>query len=327
MTADRRRFLIRVPLAFLATPFIVEAQPTKKVYRIGFLSGLGYDATVVRLFEQGLREHGWVNGQNVTIEYRYAEGHLDRLPALATELVRSGVDVIVALSAPETAAAKRATQTLPIVFCVHGDPAGRGDVASLARPGGNITGLTQLHDELAGKQLQILKQVVPHATRVAVLWDGAVVVKALDWRQLRVAAPQLGLVLQSPEVRGPGDFDGAFAAIRKERPDALMVLGDPLTVQFRASIVDFAAQEHIPTMYPLRVFAEAGGLIAYGADVNDLFYRAAGYVDKILKGAKPADLPVEEPTKFELVINLKTAKALALTIPPSLLLQADRVIE
>jgi ABC-type uncharacterized transport system substrate-binding protein len=327
VTVDRRWFLIRVPLAFLAAPLIVAAQQAKKSYRIGFLRGLSPPQGITGPFEQGLRELGWVDGQNVTIEYRSAEGHFDRLAALATELVRSGVDVIVALSAPETAAAKRVTQTIPIVFCIHGDAVGTGAVASLAHPGGNITGLTQVHPELIGKQLQILKQVAPHATRVAVLWNAANSAKALDWQGLRAAAPRLGLVLQSREVRGPGDFDGAFAAISKEHPDAMMVLADPLTAQFRASIADFAGKEHIPTMYPLRLFAEAGGLIAYGADINDLLYRCAGYVDKILKGAKPADLPVAQPTKFELVVNLKTAKALGLTIPEPLLLQADKVIE
>jgi putative ABC transport system substrate-binding protein len=322
----RRRFLI-ASSALLAAPFIVEAQPTKKSYRIGFLLGLHGRKGGTAPFEQGLRELGWVNGQNVTIEYRSAEGHFDRLPALATELVDSDVDVIVALSAPETAAAKRATQTVPIAFCVHGDPVGTGDVASLAHPGGNVTGLTQVHPELIGKQLQILKEVAPRATQVAVLWNGANPAKALDWRDLRVAAPRLGFVLQSHAVRVPGDFNGAFTAITKEHPDALMVLADPLTVQLRDSIVEFAAKEQIVGMYPLALFAEAGGLIACGADINDLLHRCAGYVDKILKGAKPADLPVEEATKFELVINLKTAKALGVTIPPSLLLEADRVIE
>lgn len=323
----RRRFLI-ASSALLAAPLVARGQKPERVYRIGVLWG---GKTIRRgassPIEQGLHDLGWVNGQNATIEYRLADGHFDRLPALATELVRSGVDVIIAISAPETAAAKRATQTVPIVFCVHGDAVGMHDVASLAHPGGNITGLTQLHPELIGKQLEILKEVAPHATQLSVLWNSANPAKALDWHHLRVAAPRLGLVLQSHEVRGSGEFDGAFAAIRKEHPDALLVLADPLTITFRSSIIDFAAKQHIVTMYPLRLFAEAGGLIAYGADVDDLLYRCAGYVDKILRGAKPADLPIEQPTKFELVINLKTAKALGLTIPPTLLLEADRVIE
>ena len=237
------------------------------------------------------------------------------------------MDLIVTVSAPETNAAKRAAPNIPIVFAVHGDPVGTGDIVSLAHPGGNITGLAQVHPELTGKQLQVLKEVVPRASQVAVVWNAANPAKARDWHQLKTAAETLSVILQSREVRSPSDFESAFAEMRKHRPDALIVLGDPLTYHFRASITDFASKERLTAMYPHRGFAEVAGLIAYGADVIDLARRAAGYVDKILKGARPADLPVEEPTKFELVTNLKTAKALGLAIPPSLLARADQVIE
>jgi putative ABC transport system substrate-binding protein len=268
-----------------------------------------------------------VRGHNITIDYRSAEGHLERLPALAAELVRLGVDVIVANSAPETRAARQATRSIPIVFVLHGDPVGAGDVQSLARPGGHITGVSQLHPELSAKQLEMLKQIVPHLGRVTVLWNADVATKASDWRVLRATAPALGIALQSREVRRPGDLDGAFAAIRKERPDALLILGDPMLATFRKSIAEFAAKERLPAMYPWRSAVEAGGLISYGADLDDLRRRAAWYVDRVLKGARPADLPVQQPTKFELAVNIKAVKSLGVTMPSSLLLRVDHLIE
>lgn len=278
-------------------------------------------------FEQALRDLGWVKGHNVTIDYRSAEGHLDRLPALAAELVGLRVDVIVANAAPETSAARQATRTIPIVFAVHGDPVGTGDVQSLARPGGNVTGVSQLHSELSAKQLEVLKQIVPRMARVAVLWNAEVAAKAGDWRVLRAAAPALSIVLQSRELRRPADLEGAFAAIRKDRPDTLLILGDPMLATLRGLIAAFAAKEGLPAMYPWRIAVEAGGLISYGADLDDLRRRAAWYVDRILKGTNPAELPVQQPTKFELAINLKAAKSLGMTIPQSVMLRVDRVIE
>ncbi|MEW6687615.1 MAG: ABC transporter substrate-binding protein [Pseudomonadota bacterium] len=278
-------------------------------------------------FEQALRDLGWVKGHNVAIDYRSAEGHLDRLPALAAELVRLRVDVIVANAAPETSAARQATRTIPIVFAVHGDPVGTGDVQSLARPGGNVTGVSQLHSELSAKQLEVLKEIVPRLGRVAVLWNAEVAAKAGDWRVLRAAAPALGIVLQSRELRRPADLEGAFAAIRKDRPDTLLILGDPMLATLRGPIAAFAAKEGLPAMYPWAIAVEAGGLISYGADLDDLRRRAAWYVDRILKGTNPAELPVQQPTKFELAVNLAAAKSLGMTIPQSVMLRVDRVIE
>jgi putative tryptophan/tyrosine transport system substrate-binding protein len=313
--------------SLLAAPLATEALQAGKIPTIGFLWATPRVDRMTAAFEQGLRDWGWLNGQNIAIKHRFAEGHFDRLPALAAELVGLRVDVIVADAAPATKAAKRATRSIPIVFAVHGDPIGAGDIGNLSHPGGNITGLTLMHPELIGKQLDLLKQAVPRVSRVAVLWNAANPAKILDWRELKPAARTLGIALQSREVRRPADFDAAFAAIRDERPDGLLTLGDALTFSGRVSITDFAANERLPALYQYREFVEGGGLMSYGADLADSFRRAAAYVDKILKGAKPADLPIEQPTKFELVINLKTAKALGLIIPPSLLARADEIIQ
>jgi len=323
---NRRTFLAGTGAVLLAAPLVAEAQQ-KRAARLGMLWARAPAPAQTEAFEQGLRDLGWVKGQNVHFESRFADGALDRLPRLAAELVGLNVNVIVAVAAPETAAARQATKTIPIVFIVHGDPVGSGDVASLARPGGNVTGCSQMTPEVSTKQLEILKQVVPRVARVAVIWDAANPTKAADWRAVRSSAQTLGIALQPREVRRSADFDEAFAAIRRERPDALVILADPLTVNMRATIVEFAAKERVPAMYPLQVFVDSGGLMSYGADLTDLFRRAPRYVDRILHGAKPADLPVEQATKFDLVINLKTAKALGLTIPPSLLGRADQVIE
>jgi putative tryptophan/tyrosine transport system substrate-binding protein len=269
---------------------------------------------------------GWVEGHNIAIDVRSPEDDPARLPALAAELVQRKVDVIVTMGIPATQAAKEATATIPIVAAAVGDPVGAGLVASLARPGGNITGLSFFTTETAGKRVELLKEVVPNPSRVAVLWNPTNRSKQLEWRETQVAARALGLTLQSVEVQGPDEFDHAFAAITGERPDALVTLSDPLTNTHRKRIVDFAATSRLPAVYTFRSYADDGGLLAYGPHLPALFRRAAVYVDKILKGAEPADLPVEQPTTFELVINLKTAQALGLTLPPTLLFQADEVI-
>jgi putative tryptophan/tyrosine transport system substrate-binding protein len=310
----------------LVTHLGVAAQHAAGVHRLGFLYGIPIPPSAA-IFEQALQELGWVNGQNVAIEYRSAEGHLDRLPALAAELVDLRVNLIIAYAAPETKAARQATRSIPIVFVLHGDPVGAGDVQSLARPGGNVTGLSQLHPELSAKQLDVLKQLVPRLRRIAVLWNADVAAKAADWRELRSAGQALGIALRSLEFRRPSDLEQVFTAIRNDRPDALLILGDPMLFTLRGAIAQFAANERLPAMYPWRGAVQAGGLISYGADADDLNRRAAWYVDRILKGANPADLPVQQPTKFELAINPKAAKSLGTTIPPSLLLRMDHVIE
>ncbi|MFQ5946583.1 MAG: ABC transporter substrate-binding protein [Anaerolineae bacterium] len=313
-------------LGLLAAPVPVEAQRAGKVYRIGFL------ATNPRpYFEslwQGLRELGWVEGQNIVVERRYAEGQFERLPALAAELVRLKVDVIVAVATPPTHAAVNATKTIPIVFPFVGDPVSQGFVTSLARPGGNVTGLSFFGPDIVGKQLELLKEAVPNASRVAVLWNPANRFFApLLLREAKVTGPALGVQLQPLGVRDPNEFGTAFAAMRRERADALLVLADVMFGAHRTRLAELAAKNHLPAMYGVTLYVKAGGLMAYAPNLADLVRRAATYVDKILKGAKPADLPVEQPTKFELWSNLKTAKALGLTIPDSVLFRADRVIK
>jgi putative tryptophan/tyrosine transport system substrate-binding protein len=268
-----------------------------------------------------------VEGKNVVFERRYAENRLERLPELAADLVRLKVDVIVAGGTLAPLAAKRATSTIPIVMTAPGDPVGSGLVASLARPGGNVTGVSLMGPDLGGKRLELLKELLPGLTRVAVLWNAATPNSAVVLKEVQEAGRRLGIEVQSLEVRGPDDFDGTFEAATKQRLDAMITAEDPLTLSYRKRIADFATGQHLPSISGLREFVEVGGLISYGANLDDLYRRAAGYVDKILKGAKPADLPVEQPTKFDLVINLTTAKALGLAVPPSLLARADKVIE
>ena len=326
-----RRIGIAVVLVIgvTVTPLAVKAQQTRKMPRIGVLA-VGIPtmyAARYEAFRQGLRELGYIEGQTIVIEYRYAEGKSERLAELAAELVRLNVDVIVASSAPETGAVKRATTSIPVVFGLHGDPVGTGHVASLAKPGGNITGMATMAPDLSGKRLELLQEAFPKIVRVAVLWNPANPAKAEDWRETQGAARALGLTLQTAGVRGSDDFASAFAAMTTQRPDAFLTLDDPLILQSRTSVVAFATKQRLPVIYPQREYTDAGGLMSYGPSISDMFRRAATYVDKILKGARPADLPVEQPTKFELVINLKTAKALGLTIPPSLLGRADQVIE
>jgi putative ABC transport system substrate-binding protein len=331
VNVNRRTFLGAMPLVILAAPLAAEAQQAAKVARIGYLSlNLAGNPHTREAFLQGLRDLAYVEGRNVVIEYRDAEGKLERLPALAAELVTLTVDVIVAVSTPQVLAAKQATKTIPIVFASAADPVTSGLVTSLARPGGNVTGLSFLAPELVGKRLEQLTQAVPGVTRVAVLWQpgGHGERTAKDMlKEAEAAARALGVRLRFVEVGGPADFDRAFADMTRAHADALTVLSSTLLFVERRRLVDLAAKNRLPAVYTSREYVDAGGLIAYGPALADLFRRAATYVDKILKGAKPADLPVEQPTKFELVINLKTAKALGLTIPQSLLGRADEVIQ
>jgi putative tryptophan/tyrosine transport system substrate-binding protein len=327
---DRRTFLGSLTGGLLVAP-LAAAQQAAKVARIGYLgSNLAQAPHLTEAFRQGLRDFGYVEGRNVVIEYRDAEGKFERFPALAAELVALNVDVIVAATQLAAMAAKQATRTLPIVFTAVSDPVTSGFVTSLARPGGNVTGLSLLAPELVGKRLELLTQAVPGVSRVAFLWHpgGLTERTAKDMlKEADVGARALGVRLQFVEARGPADFDRAFSDMTRARADALTVIGTAMFFVERRRLVELVAKNRLPAVYPWREYVDAGGLMAYGPNLADLLRRAATYVDKILKGAKPGDLPVEQPTKFELVINLKTAKALGLTIPPSLLGRADEVIE
>jgi putative tryptophan/tyrosine transport system substrate-binding protein len=328
------RLLLLLVLGLLVVPLTIQAQPPAKVPRIGYLvtGGLASPETRVLLdaFRQGLRERGYVEGQNIVIEYRAADGQLERFPALAAELVQLKPEVIVAQGTPAARAAQQATSTVPIVTPVMGDPVGDGLVASLARPGGNITGLTFLGPELVAKRLELLKEALPRASRIVALWHpGAYAERTTSAmvQETEAAARTLGVQLQLVDVRGPDEFERAFSTMTSARAEALLVFPSAMLFNERRRLVDLAARYRLPAIYQLREFVELGGLMAYGASITDLVRRSATYVDKILKGATPADLPVEQPTTFELVINLKTAEALGLTIPPILLLQADKVIQ
>ena len=326
---DRRAFLaVTAAGGLIAMPAFARAQQAGKIQHIGFLSLSSGPGPPAEAFRQRLRELGYVEGRNLVIEYRWAAGKQERLPELAAELVRVKVEVIVASSTPTAEAAKRATSTIPIVMAPVADPVGSGLVASLARPGGNVTGLTNLATELAGKRLQLVRELFPKATRVAVLAYHRTSATELFLEEMRGRARQMGVQLVvHQEVNEAGDLPGAFAAMQRERAQALIVQISPFSFDNTKRIVELAAQHRFPAMYDVRSFVEAGGLVSYGPSLLEMFRRAAFYVDRILKGAKPADLPVEQPTKFELVINLKTAKALGLTIPPSLLVRADEVIQ
>ncbi len=324
---------IIVPLLailILVSVNLAEAQQTKKIPKIGFLVSGSPSSTrevgEVEAFRQGLRELGYVEGQNIAIEYRYAEGVEERLLNLATELVQLNVDLIFASGTTGTQAAKNATKTIPIVMTSVTDPVGTGLVTSLAHPGGNVTGLSNF-SELSGKQLELLKEAFPKVTRVAVLWDPTNAANPRLLGEMKVAAGGLRITLQPLEVRGPDDFEPAFSAIKKEHASALIVLRNVITYTYGTRIVDLTAKSKLPAMYPDRVLVDTGGLMSYGPNFLDMFRRAATYVDKILKGAKPADLPVEQPIKFEFIINLKAAKQIGLTIPPNVLARADRVIK
>jgi putative ABC transport system substrate-binding protein len=325
---SRRTFLATVTGGLLAAPLLAIAQQAGKVYRVGFL----WDSPTmfpdaIEAFRAGLRNLGWVEGRNIVIEYRWSEGRFDRLPALAEELSRLKVDVIVAPSSIYTGAAKRATATIPIIFMSHADPVGSGHVASLARPGGNITGLSLMMTETNAKLLELFKEAVPGLSRVAVIWDPATPSHGPGLKAVEVAGRALGLRLQTVAVRSATEFDGAFSAINQERASGVLVLSTPLFIAEARRLADLAMKHKLPSMFGPRVHAEAGGLLSYGPDRADLWRRGAIYVDKILKGTSPADLPVQQPTTFELVINLKTAKALGLAIPQSVLARADKIIE
>ena len=329
---NRRAFIGTLAGGLLTAPLTAEGQPATKVARIGYLAAnLAANRHLHEAFLQGLRDLGYVEGRNVVIEHRSAEGKLvERLPALAAELVALKVDVILAGATPAALAAKQATRTLPIVFAAAGDPVGSGLVTSLARPGGNVTGSSLLAPELVGKCLEQLKQAVPGVSRVAVLWQPGAFPERLEQDILKgaeVAARALGVRPQFVEAREPADFDRAFSDMTRARAGALTVLASTMLTNERRRLVDLAAKNRLPAVYPWREAVDAGGLMSYGANIPDLFRRAATYVDKIFRGAKPGDLPIEQPTKFELVINLKTAKALGLTIPPSLLSRADEIIQ
>jgi putative ABC transport system substrate-binding protein len=331
---NRRDFVVAVvallALGVAAASLAAEAQQAGKVYRIGYLSTPTRASVerVLQAFLRTLRELGWVEGQNLTIEYRWAEGDVERLPDLAAELVRRKVDVIVAPAGSAALAAKNATSSIPIVMIFPSDPVEMGLVASLSRPGGNITGTTLTPGpEIFGKQLQILKETIPHASRVAILSNPADPSFATQVREVEATARSLRIRLQHVEARGPEGFDSAFAAMAQERAEALLVAGTSTFLAHRARLAELAVKGRLPTMYSFRENVEAGGLMAYAVNMTDFIGHAAVYVDKILKGATPAELPVQQPTKFEFVINLNTAKSLGLTIPQSVLARADDLIQ
>jgi len=312
-------------LGLLAGPLPVEAQEAGEVPLIGFLHlGSGRRVSFLR---EGLRELGYVDGQNIVIETRAAHGKRERLPALADELVRLKPNVIVIHGSIAIRVVQRIDKTIPIVFPVHADPVGSGDVASLARPGGNVTGLSDYHTDLVQKRLELLKEVVPTASSVAVLWDPAIDVLQNQWKLIQTVAPRFGVTLLSLGVSSPDEFDRALATMRKARPGGLVVFGYPTISRYRSKTIEFALKNRLPTIFTTDRNVAAGGLMSYGADFLDLYRRAAVFVDKILKGAMPADLPIEQPRKFVLTINLKTAKQIGLTIPSSILYRADKVIK
>ena len=325
---DRRRFLLTSLACVLAAPLAVEAQQAAKVPRIGVVAPAGLHDPDVAGFQQGLRELGYVEGQNLFVEYRAAEGKPERFPDLFDEILHLKVDVIVTGSLSAALAVKKLTSTTPVVLAASGDPVGAGVVASLAHPGANITGLSLAPEETFGeKWVELLKEIVPRLSRVTVLAAPTGPGVEIELKAIRNAGRALGVKIQSLRWRSPSQLEGLFAGILAEHSDALIVTDDPLGFTHRTKIVDLANRHHLPAVYGLKAFVEDGGLMAYGASLTDLWRRAATYVDKILKGAKPGDLPIEQPTKYDLIINLKTAKALGLTIPPSLLARADQVIE
>ena len=326
----KRRAFVAGMAAVMAAPLAADAQPADKLYRIGYLTSNPPETFGVHVFRQALRESGWMEGRNIIVEYRSADGKLDRLPSLAAELVRLNVDVIVAVPTVSALAAKRATPKIPIVFTHVSDPIGAGLVTSLARPGGNVTGLTHLNASLNPKRLAILRETAPQAAQVAAVWHPGGLGQRTErtmLEEIETAARALGMSLRLLEARGPAELDSVFAAVVRSRSDAVIVLPGPVFLSEPGHVVGLVAKSRLPAIYFAREFAEAGGLMAYGADMADILRSAAIYVDKILRGIDPANLPVEQGSKFELVINLKTAKALGLTIPLSLLVRADQVIE
>jgi len=327
---NRRAFFSALSGSLLAAPLTVEAQQPGKVYHVGVLTNNASDSAEVRLwqaFRSGLRERGWIEGQNIVIELREAEGNVARLPKLAADLVRLKVDLILARASTFVQAARAATSSIPIVFVAHADPVGAGHVASLARPGGNITGLAMLMTDLAPKYLELLISAVPMAKRIAVLWSPETPSHAMALKALEKAGRTLPVQQQPVGVRTAAELEGAFAAMARARAQAVLVLIGPIFLAERQRVAELAMKHRLPTISTLKEVPEAGGLMSYGPNQEDLYRRGAIYVDRILRGARPADLPVEQATKFELIVNLKTAKALGLTIPPSLLQRADQVIE
>jgi ABC-type uncharacterized transport system substrate-binding protein len=321
----RRRKFIALLCCAAAWPLAALAQRSGKIWRIAFIAHR-YETFYDALFE-GLRELGYIEGRNLIVERRYAEGHAERFEEFAAEMVRLNVDIVVVVTTPAALAVKKATTTIPIVHPAAIDPVGTGLIASLAHPGGNLTGLAVLNAELSAKRLELLKEVVPGLSRAAVLWNAANPANTLAWRETEGAARALGVTLQSNEVRDVKDFEGAFATIAQQRPDAMLVLQDALTLQHRKEIIDFGLRERVPSMFVGKEWVQEGGLMSYGDRLPERYRRAAHIVDRILKGEKPADLPVDQPTNFELVINLKTAKMLGLDVPWFLQQRADEVIE
>jgi putative tryptophan/tyrosine transport system substrate-binding protein len=326
---DRRRFLLTALAGAVVAPRAVEAQPAGKVAQVGYLS-LGTATTNAELrkaFIDGLRDHGWLEGKNLSIEYRWQGAGKSTLDALAAELARLPLDVIFAVNTPASLATKRTGTTRPVVFAQVSEPVAIGLVDTLSRPGRNFTGLTTINRELMSKRLELLKETIPGLTRVGHLANPGYAVHQTQLTEMEAAARGLGLTLHLAEVRAPSEFEGAFARMAAAHVGAFVVQQDDLFVVNRALVIDAAAQRRLPGMYVFSLYPQSGGLMSYGANAEDLYRQAAGYVDRILKGAKPSELPVERPTKFELVLNLKTAKALGLTIPPSLLARADQVID
>ena len=322
--------VLALVLSALSAPLAAKGQQPGKVFRIGLLGG-GAPPSEVEVqqssLQKSLRELGYIEGRNVVFEERYSEGRIDRLPDLAADLVRRKVDVIVTAGGPSAEAAKQATSTVPIVIVAAGDPVGTGLITSLARPGENLTGITDQAIELIPKRIELLKETVSRASRVAALWNSADRAMTLRYKQMEVAARALGVRVQPLGVQEPGDFDGAFSSMARESPDALFVISDPLIRLNRRRVLNFAATKRLPAMYEFNFYVSDGGLMSYGPNHRDIFRRIAEYVNKLLRGGKAADLPVEQPTKVELTINLKTAKTLGITIPQSILIRADEVIQ
>jgi putative tryptophan/tyrosine transport system substrate-binding protein len=325
----RREFITLLGGAAASWPLGARAQQAGKIPRVGFMgnSTAALEANLVGPFRDGLRELGYQEGRNVVIEYRWAEGNYERFPALVAELLAVPVDVVVTAGTPATLAVKKATSTMPLVMIAVGDPGGTGVVPSLARPGGNVTGLSSIAPDLEGKRLELLREVIPKLSHVALFLNPLNPFHTASMRQAFAAAQALGIKLQPLEVRTSGELDGAFAAIVREKPDALLILADRVFLHDRKRIMDFATEHRLPSVNAYRELVEAGGLMSYGPSYEDMHRRAADFVDKILKGAKPGDLPVEQPTKFTLILNLKAARALGIDVPPMLLARADEVIE
>jgi len=320
-------FFVALAVALFTVCFSAQAQKSGKIHRIGYLAARSSPEPRDEGFRQGLRDLGYIEGKNIAIEYRYARGKIEELAGFVTEMVRLKVDVIVATGTPAAQRAKQATSVIPIVIAIGDDPVEMGLIASLAHPGGNVTGVTTLATELRGKMLELLKEVVPRLRRIAVLWSPVDPRFILNFKESEAAARSLGLQLQSLEVRGPDELESAFRAATKERAEALIMLRAPVINAHLKRIADMAIKSRIPAIHDDSVFVESGGLISYGTDFPHLYRRAAHYVDRILKGTKPADLPVEQPTRFELTVNLKTAKQIGLTIPQRVLTRADKVIK